>query len=100
MRCIVYLHSHILAATRFVLTRICIFQIRLDPYMPELGHVSKYDRRYPSKRPSDVQHIHPSAQKQRVCRAQERRARTAAEKFRLSVQMSYSSPRRCQNACQ
>jgi hypothetical protein len=33
-------------------------QIRLDPYMLEFGHVSKYDRMYPCKRPTDVQHIH------------------------------------------
>jgi hypothetical protein len=39
-------------------TRSGSFQIRLDPYMLELGHVSKYDRMYPCKRPTDVQHIH------------------------------------------
>jgi hypothetical protein len=26
--------------------------------MLEFGHVSKYDRMYPRKRPTDVQHIH------------------------------------------
>jgi hypothetical protein len=46
------------------------------------------------------QSAYVSAQKQRVRRAKERRARAAAENFRLSVQMSYSSPLRCQNACQ
>jgi hypothetical protein len=41
-----------------------------------------------------------SVQKQRVSRAKERRARAAAENFWVSVQMSYSSPVRCHNACQ
>jgi hypothetical protein len=46
------------------------------------------------------QSAYVSAQKQRVRRAKERRARAAAENFRLSVQMSYSSQLRCQNTCQ
>jgi hypothetical protein len=46
------------------------------------------------------QSAYVSAQKQRVRRAKECRARAAAENLRLSVQMSYPSPLRCQNACQ
>jgi hypothetical protein len=46
------------------------------------------------------QSVYASAQKQRVRRGKERRARAAAENAWLSVQASYSLPLRFQNACQ
>jgi hypothetical protein len=46
------------------------------------------------------QSAYASAQKQRVRRAKERRAQAVTENAWLSVQTSYSSPLRCQKACQ
>jgi hypothetical protein len=62
------------------------FQIRLDPYMLEFGHVSKYDRMYTCKRPTDVQHIHQM-------QASELAVKSEALTFRQAAPDTSSTPK-------